>query len=100
MQQVYQGENYNAKAEITVFDQLTASFTNNLDVAHSTVTSIEDRVHRLLDRRMPEPPTQGGQLPIQQPPNDVYQLLASQVYRAEALNQRLEKLLKHLSEIV
>lgn len=92
----YQGEGI---SEPTAYEQILHGFTTAISNSHSMLYDIEERVHRLLDMRSMDksPMTNPGQEPILP---DMRAKLAMQVTSAQQINERLERLLKHLSSIV
>jgi Holliday junction resolvasome RuvABC endonuclease subunit len=99
----YQGESYPSNEVERVnpmFEQLSIGLTNCNNSAHSTLTAIEEKVHRMLDRRYPEQKgVEEGSIKAQLQ-EDLYTKLYVQVNSTQHIAERLDKLLKHLSEIV
>lgn len=87
-----------ALPEATVLDNGISTLFNYINGQESLITSIEQKLHKILNRNTPA--TISDQKPEQRKPEDFVQRLTFETERIYSNNARLERIVKHLSEII
>lgn len=82
--------------EGTVLQNLESRFGNLNDVQAGLVNQIEDKLHLILNKRIPEEKSSAKESAI----SDKNEELNRQCSRLEQSNENLNRILNHISEIV
>lgn len=80
----------------TIGQEIIERFEKNILWATDSINLIEDKCHKILNLRTPEV-EEKDPTPME---NDLCQSLKNRVTTLEKLNNRLEKIVKHLDRIV
>jgi len=87
----------NTLPETSVMENVVSSFFNLLNSQEQDIKGIESKMHNILNRQVPEKELA---CQPQAEPRDFKERIQFEINKLEQHNSRLERIYKHLSEIV